>query len=157
MDKDNKSIITKEAVKQYLDEIDVDITDEDLKQIFDSIDGNGNGFIEYQEFIRNACDIKTLISESNLKNVFHVIFDDKDIMSREDIKKFVFHDSVVHEQTLNEYFDQIGMKYEENAYFDNFFNMIKNNCKLKEEDEGKAKVKKQESRHEFKGPVIVED
>ena len=66
-DKDNKSIITKESVNQCLDEIDVDITDEELKQIFDSIDGNGNGLIEYQEFIRNACDFKALMSESNWK------------------------------------------------------------------------------------------
>ena len=49
------------------------------------------------------------------------------------------------------------MKYEENVNFDDFVNMIKNNCKLKEKDEGKAKAKKQESRYEFKGPVIVED
>ena len=61
-------------------------------------------------------------------------------MNGEDIKKFVFHDSAVHEQTLNEYFDQIGMKYEENVNFDDFVNMIKNNCKLKEKDEGKAKA-----------------
>ena len=96
------------------------------------------------------------MSESNLKNVFHTICGDKVIMSGEDIKKFVFHDSAVHEQTLNEYFDQI-VKYEENVNFDDFVNMIKNNCKLKEKDEGKAKTKKQESRYEFKGPVIVED
>ena len=98
MDKYNKSIINKEAVKQCLDGIDVDITDEELKQIFDSIDGNGNGLIEYQEFISNACNIKALMSESNVKNVFHPICDDKDIMSGEDIKKFVFHDSEVHEK-----------------------------------------------------------
>ena len=30
----------------------------------------------------------------------------------------MFHDSVVHEQTLNENFDQIGMKYEENVNFE---------------------------------------
>ena len=53
----------------------------------------------------------------------------------------MLHDSAVHEQTLNEYFDRIGMKYEENVNFDDFVNMIKNNCKLKEKDEGKAKAK----------------
>ena len=78
-------------------------------------------------------------------------------MSGEDITKFVFHDSAVHEQTLYSYIELIGMKYEENVNFDDFINMIKNNCKLKEKYEGKAKAKKQESRHEFKGPVIVED
>ena len=90
MDKYNKRIINKEAVKQCLDEIDVDITDEELKQIFDSIDGNGNGLIEYQEFIRNTCDIKTLMNESNLKNVFHPICDDKDIMNRKILNNLCF-------------------------------------------------------------------
>ena len=45
MDKYNKSIINKEAVKQCLDEIDVDITDEELKQLFDSIDENVSGLL----------------------------------------------------------------------------------------------------------------
>ena len=97
------------------------------------------------------------MSESNLKNVFHTICGDKAMMSWEDIKKSVLHDSVVHEQTLNEYFDQIYMKYEKNVTFYDFFNMIKNTCKLKEKDEGKTKAKKQESIYAFKGPVIVED
>ena len=78
-------------------------------------------------------------------------------MNWEDIKKSVLHDSVVHEQTLNEYFDQIDMKYEKNLTFDDLINMLKNTCKLKEKDEGKTRAKKQESRYIFKGPVIVED
>ena len=47
---------------------------------------------------------------------------------REDIKKFAFHDSVAYKQTLNEYFDKTGMKFEKNVAFDDFFNMIINNC-----------------------------
>ena len=45
MDKNSKSIIIIEAVKQCLDEIDVDITDEELKQLFDSIDENVSGLL----------------------------------------------------------------------------------------------------------------
>ena len=45
---------------------------------------------------------------NQIENVFHAICGEKDTMSVEDIKKFVFHDSIVHEQTLNEYFNQIG-------------------------------------------------
>ena len=170
LDKENKSIITKEAMKQCLEEIDINITDEELQQIFDRIDEDGSGLIEYQEFIRNACDVKTLMSESNLKNVFHGICGDKEIMTGEDIKKFVFHDSVVHEQTLNEYFDQIGMKIEDSITFDEFSDMIKNNTKLKggkekekakeeekEKEEEKGKHKRHESRYAFKGPVIDEE
>ena len=156
LDKDNKGLIPKESIKACLEEIDVDINEDDLKKVFDKIDENGSGVIEYQEFIRNACNIKQLMTESNLKNVFHSICGDKDIMTGEEIKKFVFHDSVVHEQTLKEYFDQIGMKIEDSINFDDFANMIKNNCKLGGKEEVK-KHKKQESRYAFKGPVIEEN
>ncbi len=155
LDKDNKSIITKEAIKQCLQEINVRISDEKLQEIFDDIDEDGSGLIEYQEFIRNACDIRKLMTESNLKNVFHTICGDRDIMTGEDIKKFVFHDAVVHEQTLNEYFDQIGMKIEDKITFDDFFKMIKDNTQF-----GGAKTKttykRKESKYAFKGPVIDE-
>ena len=77
------------------------------------------------------------MSELNLKNVIKVLYGDKAMMNGEDIKK-----CVLHEQTLNEYFDQIDKKYEKNVNFDDFFNMIKNTCKLKEKDEGKTKAKK---------------
>ena len=156
LDKDNKSIITKEAIKETLEEININISDEKLQEIFNSIDENGSGLIEYQEFIRNACDIQKLMTESNLKNVFHAICGDKEIMSGEDIKKFVFHDLVVHEQTLNEYFAQIGVSIDSNITFDDFFKMIKNNTKLGGQEEVKSKHKKKESKYSFKGPVIEE-
>jgi len=147
LDKDNKSIITKEAIKETLEEININISDEKLQEIFNSIDENGSGLIEYQEFIRNACDIQKLMTESNLKNVFHAICGDKEIMSGEDIKKFVFHDLVVHEQTLNEYFAQIGVSIDSNITFDDFFKMIKNNTKLGGQEEVKSEHKKKESKY----------
>ena len=73
--------------------------------------------------IRNACDIQKLMNESNLKNVFHAICGDREIMTGQDMKNFVFHDAVVHEHILNEYFDQIGMKIDDSITFDDFFNI----------------------------------
>ena len=160
LDKNNKGIITKEVIKQSLTEIDVDITDQELNSVFDSIDEDGSGNIEYQEFIRNACDIKKLMSDSNLKNVFHIICGEKEIMTGQDIKRFVFHDSLIHESTLNEFFDQIGIKIDDNITFDEFSDSLKNNTKIKvkeeKEEQPKIKFKKQESRYAFKGPVIIE-
>ena len=162
LDKDNKGIITREAIKECLNEINIDISDEDLQNVFNSIDENGSGLIEYQEFIRNSCDIKKLMTESNLNNVFHTICGEKEIMTGEDIKKFVFHDSLVHEQTLNEFFEQVGIKLEDKINFEEFCNMIKNNCKLggkeeKKEEYNKIIHKKHVSRYAFKGPVIDEE
>ena len=155
LDQDNKGIITKESIKKCLEEINVDVSDEELKNIFEKIDEDGSGSIEYQEFVRNACDIKQLMTEENLKNVFVTICGDKDFMTAEDMKKFVFQDSVVHEQTLNDYYNQLGINAEDKVSFEDFSKMIKNNCKFGGKEE-KPKHKRQESRYAFKGPVIEE-
>ena len=148
LDKDGKGIITKDIMKKSLEEIGIDITDENLQKVFDDIDEDGSSFIEYQEFIRNTCDINKLINEPNLKNVFHVICGEKELMTGQDIKNFVFHDSIVRDETLKEYFDSFGMKFEDSIGFDDFFKMIKNNQKL-----GKSEKNK---KFEFKGVVIDE-
>ena len=154
MDKEGKNSITKKEMKQSLEEIDIKITDEELDKIFNTVDENGTGFIEYQEFIRNACDIQSLLSESNLKNVFHAICGDKELMSGEDIKKFIFHDKIIKEQAKKEFFDSFGMKYENSIKFEEFADMIKKNKKLGQKK--KSKTKKKMSKYVFNGPVINE-
>ena len=154
LDKDGKGIISKETLKQGLDEIGIEINDEELKKIFDDIDEDGSEFIEYQEFIRNTYDINKLINESNLKNVFHTICGEKDTMTGEDIKKFIFHEAIVAQETLDEYFDSFGMKFGDSIGFDEFFNMIKNNQKLGGEE--KKEKKEKNKKFEFKGAIIDE-
>ena len=152
LDKDGKGIISKETMKEGLEEIGININDEELKKIFNEIDEDGSEFIEYQEFIRNTCDLKKLINEANLKNVFHVICGDKDFMNGQDIKNFVFHDAIVQEETLKEYFDSFGMKFEDTIGFDEFYNMMKNNQKLGK-NEKSQKIEKSK-KYEYKGDTI---
>ena len=152
IDKEGKNSISKKDLKLTLEEIDIKISDEELNKIFETVDENGTGFIEYQEFLRNACDIKTLLSEKNVKNVFHAICGDKNLMSGEDIKRFVFHGAKVTEEALKEYFDSFGMKYETSIDFDEFYRMIKKNKKY-----APKKKKKKKSKYLFEGPVIDED
>ena len=152
IDKEGKNSISKKDLKLTLEEIDIKISDEELNKIFETVDENGTGFIEYQEFLRNACDIKTLLSEKNVKNVFHAICGDKNLMSGEDIKRFVFHGAKIKEEALKEYFDSFGMKYETSIDFDEFYRMIKKNKKY-----APKKKKKKKSKYLFEGPVIDED
>ena len=152
MDKEGKNSISKKDLKLTLEEIYIKISDEELNKIFETVDENGTGFIEYQEFLRNACDIKTLLSEKNVKNVFHAICGDKNLMSGEDIKRFVFHGAKIKEEALKEYFDSFGMKYETSIDFDEFYRMIKKNKKY-----APKKKKKKKSKYLFEGPVIDED
>ena len=154
LDKDGKGIISKETMKEGLEEIGININDEELTKIFNEIDEDGSEFIEYQEFIRNTCDLKKIINEANLKNVFHVICGDKDFMNGQDIKNFVFHDAIVQEETLKEYFDSFGMKFEDTIGFDEFYNMMKNNQKLGK-NEKNQKIEKSK-KYEYKGDIIDE-
>jgi serine/threonine protein kinase len=156
MDKDGKNAITKEAMKECLKEINISISDKELQNVFDSVDDNGSGYIEYQEFIRNACDIKSLLNESNLKNAFHAISGNKETITGEDIKKFIFQDSEVDDNTLKEYFEQFGMKYGDTIIFEEFFNMIKRNRKLRHHEKKKG-TKRKSSKFVFEGPVIDEE
>jgi Ca2+-binding EF-hand superfamily protein len=156
MDKEGKNAIGKDRMKECLEEIDINVTDEELDKIFNTVDENGTGFIEYQEFIRNACDIKALLNESNLKNAFHAISGNKETITGEDIKKFIFQDTAVEENTLKEYFEQFGMKYGDTIIFDEFFNMIKRNRKLRHHEKKKGN-KKKSSKFVFEGPVIDEE
>ena len=87
--------------------------------------------LNIKNFIRNSCNIKNLLSESNLKNVFYTISGNKERITGEDIKNFIFHDSTIHKDTLKEYFEQFGMKYEDTIIFDEFYIMIKKNKKLR--------------------------
>ena len=166
MDKDGKNAITKEEMKKCLEEININISDEELQKVFETVDNNGTGYIEYQEFIRNACDIKQLLTESNLKNVFLTISGNKETINGEDIKNFIFHDTTVHEDTLKEYFEQFGMKYDDTMIFEEFYHMIKKNKKLRRRANNKKdkinrlkepKSKLKESKYAFKGPVINEE
>ena len=154
LDKDGKGIISKETMKEGLEEIGININDEELKKIYNEIDEDGSEFIEYQEFIRNTCDLKKIINEANLKNVFQVICGDKDFMNGQDIKNFVFHDAIVQEETLKEYFDSFGMKFEDTIGFDEFYNMMKNNQKLGK-NEKNQKIEKSK-KYEYKGDIIDE-
>ena len=61
----------------------------------------------------------------------------------------------MHEDTLKEYFDQFGMKYEDTIIFEEFYAMMRKNKKLRHKEPRKKK-KNKDSKFVFKGPVIDE-
>ena len=151
IDKDGNNIITKKELKKCLDDINVKILDEKFEELFNRIDENKSGYIEYQEFIRNACKINLILSKKNIRNVFQAISQNKDTINGEDITKFVFFDVEVNDKTLEQYFNSIGMKYEDNIGYADFYYMIKNNLKLGE------KKKKKKYKYIFEEDIIDEE
>ena len=135
IDKEDKNALSKDALKKCLNEINIHLSDEEFNKIFKLLDANKSDFIEYQEFLRAACDKNALLSEDNLKNAFLALSggEEKEFITGEDIKKFIFRDSVIKEEILIEYLEQFGMKKEEKINFEQFCDIMKNNKKLHEE------------------------
>ena len=150
IDKDGNNLISKKELKKCLNEVNIIIPEDEFDELFESLDENHSGYIEYQEFIRNACNIGLILSKKNLRYAFQAISQGKDSINKEDIKKFIFHDTEINEKTLEEYFDSFGIKNDDNFGFHDFYYMIKNNLKF-----GEKKPKKK-SKFLFKGPVIEE-
>ena len=50
---------------------DFQFTESELKKLIDSLDNDGNGYIEYEEFLRATINMDTLLTETNMKMAFN--------------------------------------------------------------------------------------
>ena len=134
IDKEEKNQITKKDLKITLNEINIDLPEEQFDNIFKILDSNQNDIIEYQEFLRAMCDKDLLLTEENLKNTFLALCcgEEKEFITSEDIKKFIFKDSVIKEQSFNDFLRQFGMRKNDKMNFQQFYDIIKNDKKLHE-------------------------
>jgi calcium-dependent protein kinase len=89
LDKNSDGILSYSEIKsgfekvmgKYISEIEID-------KIIQDMDGDNNGFISYEEFLRVSINQKKLLNERNLKLAFDRFDMDKDgKLSREEIKK----------------------------------------------------------------------
>ena len=159
LDKDEKNSISKEDLKRCLNEININLPNEEFDKIFKLLDANQTDYIEYQEFLRAACDKNILLSKDNLKNTFLAMSDgeEKEYINRNDIKKFIFHDSIIQEYLFNEYLEQFGMKENDKINFQQFYDIIKNNKKLNndedDEEDGEEKKNNKDNKKEEKSEI----
>jgi len=133
IDYDDKSYLTKAKMEKALKEFGKEYTEEDIQNILKVFDVDKNGVIEYQEFIQGVCDKNSLFDNSNLKSIFSIIdHDNKGYIISEDIKNFVFPNKTVNEEAIAAYLNQFGMNINDKIFFDDFKDIIQNNCSLKE-------------------------
>ena len=134
IDKNDKNYITKENLEEGFKEINIELSSDVIDNIFKVIDANQNNSIEYQEFLRAACNKETLLSEENLKNAFLLLKrgEERLYITDDDIKKFIFSELDIEDDIFIEYLEQFGMKKNEKIYFEQFCDILRNNKKLNE-------------------------
>ena len=151
VDKDEKNKISRKDLNSSLNEINICLSTEEFNALFKLLDANQSDFIEYQEFLRAACDKNYMLTEENLRGTFLALSGGKkkDYINDVDIKKFIFRDTNIQENMFNEYLEQFGMKKNEKINFEQFYDIIKNNKKLHAE-----KDEEEEEKEGFKGKVF---
>lgn len=89
MDKNNDGMLSKQEIKEgYEENFGMPIDDEELDKIFDAIDTDGSGAIDYSEFLMATMNEQQLLSKEKLKAAFKMF--DKDgsgTISKEEIKE----------------------------------------------------------------------
>ena len=124
---DKHFLITKESFVSKMEKICKDLTKKEIEDLFDTIDENETGNIEYEEIIRSLTDKEKLLSEKNLKEAFQ--FFDKDNsgkISWNEIAEIVYPEGNIPQNTIKEFLDEIGQKNEDMQIdFNEFKKLIK--------------------------------
>ena len=69
--------LSREELKTAFKEAKIDLSKEELNNIIKCMDFDGNGYIEYEEFIRVTLPKEQLFTDINLKNAFDMFDKDK--------------------------------------------------------------------------------
>ena len=122
-------LITKKTFSTKMGQICNYLSKEEIEDLFDKIDDNGTGNIEYEELIRALTDKEKLLSDKNLKEAF--LFFDKDkngTISWNEIAEVVYPEGKIPQNTIKEFLKEINQK-DENMEIDfrEFKKILKSN------------------------------
>ena len=113
-------LITKDTFVPKMEKIFKGLTKNEIEELFDSIDENETGNIEYEELIRALTDKEKLLSDKNLKEAFN--FFDKDnsgSITWNEIAEIVYPEGKIPKNTIKEFLNEIG-EQDENMKIDYF-------------------------------------
>ena len=110
---DKHFLIKKNTFVSRMGQICKDLDKKEIEELFNSIDENETGNIEYEELIRALTDKEKLLSDKNLKEAF--AFFDKDnngTISWNEIAEIVYPEGKIPQNTIKEFLNEIGQKDE---------------------------------------------
>ena len=106
-------LITKDTFVPKMEKIFKGLTKNEIEELFDSIDENETGNIEYEELIRALTDKEKLLSDKNLKEAFDFFDKDKNgSISWNEIAQVIYPNGDVPKNIMKEFMEEIGQKDE---------------------------------------------
>jgi len=113
--------LSKDELKYAFKEAGVEMKNDQLNKVIQSIDFDGNGFIEYEEFIRVTLPKERLFTEKNLKIAFDMFDLDKNgTISLNEFKEILGIKKIKDKNVNKELLKEIPIKGNEEMTFDQF-------------------------------------
>ena len=106
-------LITKETFVSRFEKVFKNLTKKEIEDLFDNLDQNETGNIEYEELIRALSDKKKLLSDKNLNEAFK--FFDRDnngFITWNEIAEIIYPDGKMPRKIILEFLEEIGQKDE---------------------------------------------
>ena len=126
---DNHFLIRKKTFVQRMNTIyKGKQSSEDIEKLFDSLDENKSGNLEYEELIRALSDQNKLLSDKNLKEAFEFFDQDNSgSISWNEIANVIYPNGKIDKDTMKEFMEEIGQKDENKEIsFEEFKNILRN-------------------------------
>ncbi len=144
LSKDNANyLIDKKTFTKTMIEQNTEMSENEANEIYEKIDSDKNGNIEYQELVRALTEKTKLLSEKNLREAF-VFFgvDKSQTITWDEIASVVFQGKDISEDLINEFLDEIGKKKDDPITYEEFCEIIKTNAhgKINDNDENDISI-----------------
>ena len=125
--------LTKEELKKGLNEFKTEIDfEEKLDKIFDELDGDKNGTIEFEEFLRGCIDKSEILNDKYINYAFKFLDkENKKSLSSEQIMSAFFIENEASKEILNNILDSNDYDKNGRIDFEEFKNLIYSIEKLK--------------------------
>ena len=120
-------LITKENFAKTIKQVSNNYTDEEINDLFNKLDENKSGIIEYEELIRGLSDKEKLLNEKNMKQAFNFFDQDKNgTITWPEISNVIFKNKKMTNVFKNQVLKEIQEDGKEvNINFDDFCKIIK--------------------------------
>ena len=102
-------LITKENFANSIKQVSDNYTDEEINELFDKLDDNKSGIIEYEEIVRGFSDREKLLNEKNMRQAFKFFDKDKNgTISWTEISNVVFKNKKMPKISMKQFLEEIS-------------------------------------------------
>lgn len=127
MDKNGDGHLSKEEILEgYEEHFGIPINEEDVDKMMRNVDIDGNGVIDYTEFVMATMNEKNMVSNDKLMQAFRMF--DKDgsgTITADEIRDVLGFDSSISQKVLDDIIKEVDENGDGQIQYDEFVHMMK--------------------------------